>query len=1038
MEYLVVWERSVSSGFGSQPDVEVWGQRIGGPNGGEVGIDFSISNMGADARADQPAVVANSAATEFFVVWRGDLDPGPGTEFEIVGQRIAFGAEVGLNDFRISQMGPNGAGQFGADTPDVAHNPATDEYLVVWQGDSNTGGLVDDEFEIFGQFLTRGGSETGPNDFRLSDMGPDGDPSKQARFPAVASNRAGGESLVVWGGDDATAPLADDEFEIFGQRFVSTTRCTAGPTPSGSGRARDQPGLLPRPERQLLGHPGRVRGRRGTVHLALRPDERRRHPGPVSDHGSPVLVRVRELRSPTRLYRPRPAAYPGGRSVVGGRAGRNRADLAIPRGRGHAVGPAPDLPVTRVRRFAMPPRRWALLVVVGGILTLGQVQGVDRRGGPVRVGTCADCLVRIPSFIEDTVNAGLTFRHQSGITRPGERHMMTPGVAVADFDRDGHLDVFVGGGAGQNAALFLNNRDGTFADRAAAWGIDLRAVETSSATVGDLDGDGLLDLYVGVLDARNRPYHNVHGIRFEEFGVASGATLLDGMSFNTTGTAMGDVDADGDLDLVTADWTTPSPALGRMRGNRLFVNRGQDGFVDRTTESGLSRLLPVRGFTPVLVDLDGDRFPELTMAADFGTSQYYANVSGLGFTQLTTNGTGTDENGMGSTFGDVDNDGDLDWFVTSIFDDDGQVEGNWGRSGNRLYRNEGGHAFTDATDRAGVRNGYWGWGASFGDFNHDGWLDLAQTNGFSLDGSNPDPTYLTDPTRLWINCGDLQAIPLYVEASAEAGITHTQQGRGLVSFDADLDGDLDLLISTNRGDLVFYRNTRPPDPSTWLQVDLAGPVGHAPDGIGARAELQVGATTYHRAVVAGSSFMSQAPLRMHFGFPSTNTIARLTVHWADGSSTVLTDVAPGRVVTVNACGVISPPTNLAAVVVESGVKLSWDGRAACRPTVLCHRGWGGGGVLGRGAAIRHRHRRDIADGARRAPGNLRYPRPCHGWRTHERTLERRERSGAVIRECLGRGIVGRAAVRMSVEGTNVTGASAGSRSPRSRYSFWGP
>ncbi len=140
-------------------------------------------------------------------------------EYEIFGQRLsATGGQVGTNDFRISDMGPDGNAAYDATRPAVAYNSTDNEWLVVWEGD-DPGALADDEYEIFGQQLSATGSQVG-TDLRLSDMGPDGNAAYDAFKPAVAHNgSAASEYLVVWYGDDDTAPLVDDEYEIYGQRF---------------------------------------------------------------------------------------------------------------------------------------------------------------------------------------------------------------------------------------------------------------------------------------------------------------------------------------------------------------------------------------------------------------------------------------------------------------------------------------------------------------------------------------------------------------------------------------------------------------------------------------------------------------------------------------------------------------------------------------------------------------------------------------------------------------------------------------------------
>jgi len=228
-EYLVVWQGD-DTGALVEEEYEIYGQRVNAATGAEIGAnDFRLSDMGPDGDVNYgawyPAAAYNSTANEYLVVWHGDDDTGPlvDEELEIFGQRVAAtGAEIGANDFRLSDMGPDGDANCGAGIPAVAYNSTEDEYLVVWSGDDGTGGLVDEEYEIFGQRVSAAtGAEIGA-DFRLSDMGPDGDANYDAGVPAVAYNSAGNEYLVVWNGDDDTGPLVDEELEIFGQRVAAT------------------------------------------------------------------------------------------------------------------------------------------------------------------------------------------------------------------------------------------------------------------------------------------------------------------------------------------------------------------------------------------------------------------------------------------------------------------------------------------------------------------------------------------------------------------------------------------------------------------------------------------------------------------------------------------------------------------------------------------------------------------------------------------------------------------------------------------------
>ncbi len=205
----------------------------------EIGAnDFRISDMGGTGdpqyEAWEAAVAYNSTNNEYLVVWSGEDNSGGlvANEYEIYGQRLnaATGAEIGTNDFRISDLGGTGDPDWDGVAPAAAYNSTNNQYLVVWQGNDNVGGLVEGEWEIFGQRLNAAtGAEVGTNDFRISDMGPDGDVEWDPEFPAVAYNSTNNEYLVVWTSDEFFAgALTNDELEIWGQRLNAATGAEVG------------------------------------------------------------------------------------------------------------------------------------------------------------------------------------------------------------------------------------------------------------------------------------------------------------------------------------------------------------------------------------------------------------------------------------------------------------------------------------------------------------------------------------------------------------------------------------------------------------------------------------------------------------------------------------------------------------------------------------------------------------------------------------------------------------------------------------------
>jgi Ca2+-binding RTX toxin-like protein len=208
-QYLVIWKAN----NGTQ---HVFGQRIGA-DGGELGTDFQISQDGTGNANDAVDVAFNTQTSQYLAVWRARTTTVSG-DFDIHGQLItAAGAEAGPDDFRISDMGPDGNTSFQATPPSVAYNPTTNEFLVGWAGDDDTPPLVDNEMEVHVQRISADGAELGANDPRISDMGPNGNTVLQAFRPAIAWNPNANEYLVVWHGDDTI----DNHFEIYGQRLAA-------------------------------------------------------------------------------------------------------------------------------------------------------------------------------------------------------------------------------------------------------------------------------------------------------------------------------------------------------------------------------------------------------------------------------------------------------------------------------------------------------------------------------------------------------------------------------------------------------------------------------------------------------------------------------------------------------------------------------------------------------------------------------------------------------------------------------------------------
>ncbi len=476
-----------------------------------------------------------------------------------------------------------------------------------------------------------------------------------------------------------------------------------------------------------------------------------------------------------------------------------------------------------------------------------------------------------PGFTNTTLEAGVDVVH--GFVE-GHQEMMPKiingGVAAGDYDRDGWLDLYIVRGNVGPTMLFRNQGDGTFVDEAAAAGVQISNPEGFEAgpTFADVDGDGWLDLLVGgVLGTEPRLFVNQGDGTFVETTDTAG--LLTGRE-NTFSSTFGDYDKDGDLDLFLAHWTMADDCAAGECGAHLWANDGSGVFSEIDLESMVPGFNNVDfTFAPNWADVDNDGWLDLIVASDFNTSRVMINQGDGTFADTTDEGVITDDNGMGAAVGDYDNDGDLDWYVSSIYNTLS------GKTGNRLYGNLGDGTFEDVTETSGVREGFWGWGACFADFDNDGWLDLMHVNGWPF-GGNEESDFDVDPARLFISNGD----GTFTESSAAWGFDENRMGRGVSCLDYDRDGDIDIFISNNDATTSLWRNDVGADNGSWLNVTLAAQGGNAL-GVGGRVYATAGGTTQMRELRAGSNFESQDPIEAHFGLGASTSVDELAVIWPD-------------------------------------------------------------------------------------------------------------------------------------------------------------
>lgn len=435
------------------------------------------------------------------------------------------------------------------------------------------------------------------------------------------------------------------------------------------------------------------------------------------------------------------------------------------------------------------------------------------------------------------------------------------GVAVGDYDGDGWLDLCLVGNSNAGTRIFRNAGDGTFIDVSDT----VLPADTPMATAAafvDLDGDHDADLVLGRrfgsrtlvgLDV----LHNDAG-QFVRLGppggVGPGSGALGGL-------AVADLDADGDPDVV----------IVRTGGaGTYYRNDGGGVFSVQTASFGAGLDMIRNSWAAVLADFDNDRDADLHVAVDRARDFHahnngdgtFANVSG----QVGTTSIGFD---MGLAVGDIDNDGDLDIYSTNI---------GYGV----LYVNDGAGNFTQEADSRGVGTWTWaptavGWGTVFADLDLDGDEDLSFVTVNAPGG-----------------CFENQGAGTFAAVLGSSGLN--LDGSGLVAFDYDRDGDLDLLV-TRCDNVRLYRNISPRSGLHWLTVRPQSRQS-GPDGIGVRISVQAGPMQMMREITCGGSFLCAGPLEAHFGLGPCPMADVVYVRWPSGAARRLTDVAADQVLTV--------------------------------------------------------------------------------------------------------------------------------------------
>lgn len=545
---------------------------------------------------------------------------------------------------------------------------------------------------------------------------------------------------------------------------------------------------------------------------------------------------------------------------------------------------------------------------MGGISTAGTFSPIlDAEKRPITAG---GFVASGPVVFQDVTRAAgmSSWRHVMGT--PEKKYILETngsGVGLVDYDNDGWLDIYLVNGstykalegkeAPPHAALFHNNRDGTFTDVAEKAGVRNDRWGFGVA-VADYDNDGWQDIFVANF-GKNRLLHNNHDGTFTDVAVGAGVALGNW----SNGATWGDYDGDGRLDLFVTGYVhddvnnQPDPTSGsvfcQMRGvpvecgprglpgepDHLFHNNGDGTFTDVSANAGVGDPEAFYGFTAVFVDMNGDAKPDLLVANDSERNFLYMNkgdgtfedesiVSGFAF-----NSDGREIASMGLAVGDYLNNGRLDLLVTDFSDDY-----------KALYRNDGDASFAEVGRDVGIAQTaipFVGWGDALVDYDNDGWKDVMMINGhvYPQVDQHPWGTSYAQRPLLFRNThnGRFESVPP-VKGTGLAVVT---TGRGAAFGDLWNNGKMDVVINPVDGTPVVLKNVSA-DRNHWVEVRLIGGSKSPRDAIGATLYLDANGIRQREDVMSGGSYLSSNDQRAHFGLGSGTDAGTLEIHWPSG------------------------------------------------------------------------------------------------------------------------------------------------------------
>ncbi|MCO6455328.1 MAG: CRTAC1 family protein [Pirellulaceae bacterium] len=525
---------------------------------------------------------------------------------------------------------------------------------------------------------------------------------------------------------------------------------------------------------------------------------------------------------------------------------------------------------------------------------------------------------------EAAAESGIAFVHEAPRVDARLDHIapqiasMGASVSVVDFDRDGWQDFYVTNSApGSANRLYRNQSDGTFADVAGDVGLaDLNQPGTGAcmgSVWADLDNDGYEDVLVYKW-GRPELFRNVAGQRFEPLGPQ--ANLPDWANIGSA--TWLDYDRDGRIDLLLAGYWPDDLRLEQLEHTRimpesfeyaknggrkwLLRNLGEGRFQDVTHELGIDSTRWT--LAVVAADFNGDAWPDLFLANDYGVSELYVNEDGQRFREAgKESGVGyAPKSGMNAAVGDVLNQGRLAIYETNISEEGVLIQGNnlWFPAADGSLR------FDNLASVMGVELGGWSFGAQFGDLNNDGFVDLYLTNGYVSGEQGTSYWYdfsqitgghtqiISDARnwpamqgrslagyqskRVWLNDGSGR----FQEVAGLVGVADRHDGRAVALADLGNRGALDVLVANQRGPLLLYRN-QVADGRHWIALELEGTQSNR-SAIGAQVRVFWNGQQQLQEVVAASGYSAQNQRRLQFGLGTHDVVDRIVIRWPAGRS----------------------------------------------------------------------------------------------------------------------------------------------------------